>query len=106
MSVVKEEILRKLDHVKRMTIEAENLIKDAQINGESQDLTETIKQQADIIDVLIQKLVKGYKSSDPEVDRKFKRVLSLYRRQLMAEMALEMKDVEQDAFDAMMKKLK
>ncbi len=106
MSAVKDEILRKLEYVKRITGEAENLIRDAQINGDNSDLVETIKQQAEIIDVMIQKLIRGYKSNDPEVEAKFRRVLTLYRRQLMAEMAIEMKGIEQDAIDEMMKKLK
>lgn len=104
MNAVQQEISRKLDYITRIAGEAKDLVNESGLaTAQSQDLLETVNVQAEMISVLLTKLVSGKGESDPEVNSRFRSAAKKYIDLAKAEIAIEMEEADVDYLEGLKK---
>lgn len=96
---VKEELLRKLGYVKKITGEAEELLKDSNVNPDTYELVDTVKMLTEMNGLLLEQIRSGRPSEDPAVESRFKQLGNQMIEIKRAELALSMDQVEIDVLD-------
>lgn len=98
-SAIKEEVLRKLSYVRKITGEAEVLLKSTDINPATYELVDTVKMLTDMNNLLLDQIRLGKPSGDTEMESRFKKIGNKYIELKRAELAIEMDAVDLDVLD-------
>ncbi len=99
MSAIRDEVLRKLDYVEKITHEAKQLISEMEVNPKNYDVLEMLQVQSELINTMLQQIKSGKSTQDPEMESKFKRIGKKYLDLKRAELAIDLDEVDLDVLD-------
>ena len=99
MSAVKDEVLRKLSYIKKITGEAESLLTETEINPDNFNAMEMVQTLTEMVGVLLQQIKGGKSSEVTHVESRFKQIGKQYLDIKRAELALQMDEVDLDVLD-------